>query len=84
MLIEGMNKANSTDVPAIIKAMEGMEYDGPTGRERIRPEDHQVIKDYYLMLGKPKAKMADKNDYADVVAATKAFLPPDQTGCRMT
>nr|MDA8248655.1 ABC transporter substrate-binding protein [Rhodospirillales bacterium] len=62
MLIEGMNKANSTDVPAIIKAMEGMEYDGPTGRERIRPEDHQVIKDYYLMLGKPKAKMADKND----------------------
>jgi len=27
--------------------------------------------------------MKDKNDLCDVVAATKALLPPDKTGCRM-
>jgi branched-chain amino acid transport system substrate-binding protein len=42
------------------------------------------VKDYYLMLGKAKGAMKDKNDLCDVVAATKALLPPDKTGCRMT
>ncbi len=84
VLLEGIKKAGTTDVPAVIKALEGMSYEGPTGTEVVRPEDHQVIKDYYLMLGKPKSAMKDKNDFADIVSATKAFLPPDKTGCKMT
>ena len=84
VLMEGIKKAGTTDVPAVIKALEGMSYEGPTGLETVRPEDHQVIKDYYLMLGKPKTAMKDKNDFADIVASTKAFLPPDKTGCKMT
>jgi branched-chain amino acid transport system substrate-binding protein len=84
VLIEGINKAGTTDVPVIIKALEGMSYEGPTGTEVVRAEDHQVIKDYYLMLGKAKSAMKDKNDFADIVAATKAFLPPEKTGCKMT
>jgi len=83
ILIEGINKANSTDVPAIVKALEGLSYEGPTGTEKIRPEDHQVVKDYYLMLGKAKSAMKDKNDLCDVVAATKALPPPEKTGCQM-
>lgn len=83
VLVEGIKKAGTTDVPAVIKALEGMSYEGPTGVETIRPEDHQVIKDYYLMLGKAKGAMKDKNDFADVISATKAFLPPDKTGCKM-
>ncbi|GGC46096.1 ABC transporter substrate-binding protein [Chelatococcus reniformis] len=83
VLIEGINKAGSTDVPKIIGALEGLSYEGPTGTETVRPQDHQVLKDYYLMLGKAKGAMKDKNDFADVVAATKAFLPPDKTGCTM-
>jgi hypothetical protein len=35
------------------------------------------------MLGKAKAAMKDKNDLCDVVAATKALLAPDKTGCKM-
>lgn len=83
VLIEGIKKAGTTDVPAVIKAIEGMSYEGPTGTETVRPEDHQVIKDYYLMLGKAKGAMKDKNDFAEVISATKAFLPPDKTGCKM-
>jgi branched-chain amino acid transport system substrate-binding protein len=83
LLVDGIKKAGTTDVPAVIKAMEGMAYEGPTGLETVRPEDHQVIKDYYLMIGKAKSAMKDKNDFAEVLAATKAFLPPDKTGCKM-
>lgn len=84
MLVEGLNKAGTADIPAVIRALEGLSYEGPTGTELIRAQDHQVIKDYYLMLGKARAKMRDPDDFAEVLAATKAFLPPDQTGCRMT
>jgi branched-chain amino acid transport system substrate-binding protein len=83
ILIEGINKANSTEIPSIVSALEGLSYEGPTGTEKIRPEDHQVVKDYYLMLGKAKSAMKDKNDLCDVIAATKALLPPDKTGCQM-
>ena len=83
VLMEGINKAGSTDVPAVIKALEGIEYDGPTGRETVRAEDHQVLKDYYLMIGKSKSSMKDKDDFGTVLAATKAFLPPERTGCKM-
>jgi branched-chain amino acid transport system substrate-binding protein len=84
VLIEGIIKAGTADIPAVIKALEGMTYEGPTGTETVRPEDHQVIKDYYLMLGKAKSAMKDKNDYAEIIQATKAFLPPEKTGCKMT
>ncbi|MBR0670451.1 ABC transporter substrate-binding protein [Neoroseomonas soli] len=84
MLVEGANKAGSTEIPALIRALEGLSYEGPTGTELIRAEDHQVIKDYYLMLGKARSAMRDPADFAEVVAGTKAFQPPERTGCRMT
>ncbi len=83
MLVEGINKAGSTDVPAVIAALEGLTYEGPTGSETIRAGDHQVIKDYYLMLGKARGAMKDPTDFAEVVAGTKAFQPLEATGCRM-
>jgi branched-chain amino acid transport system substrate-binding protein len=83
MLVEGINKAGTTDVPAVIRALEGLSYEGPTGTELIRAEDHQVIKDYYLMLGKARSAMRDPNDFAEIVQGTKAFQPPERTGCRM-
>jgi len=83
MLVEGLNKAGTAEIPAVIRALEGLSYEGPTGTETIRAEDHQVIKDYYLMLGKARSAMRDPADFADVLAATKAFQPPERTGCRM-
>lgn len=82
-LVEAINKAGTADVPAVIKAFEGLSYEGVTGIEKVRAEDHQVLKDYYLMLGKAKDKMKDKDDYIDIVSAAQAFLAPDKTGCKM-
>ena len=83
LLIDAIIKAGKTDQKAVIAALEGMKYQGLTGEEEVRKADHQVLKDYYLLKGKPKSKMANKDDYVDVVSSGKSFLPVDQTGCKM-
>ena len=84
LLIDGIIKAGSADPKAVIAAMEGMKYQGLTGDEEVRKADHQVLKNYYLLKGKAKAKMKNKDDYVDVLSSGKSFLPVDQTGCKRT
>ncbi|QHJ00843.1 ABC transporter substrate-binding protein [Xylophilus rhododendri] len=83
ILIDGIIKAGTVDQKAVIAALEGMKYEGLTGMEEIRKDDHQVIKDYYLLKGKAKSKMKDAADYVDVVSSGKSFLPVDKTGCKL-
>jgi len=83
IMLDAMIKAGSSDPKAVIAALEGMKYEGLTGAEEIRKGDHQVIKNYYLLKGKPKAKMRNKNDYADIVSFGKSFLPLDKTMCKL-
>ena len=84
MMIDAIIKAGKTDPQAVVAALEGMKFQGLTGEEEVRKADHQVIKDYYLLKGKPKAKMANKDDYVDVISSGKSFLQVDQTGCTIT
>jgi branched-chain amino acid transport system substrate-binding protein len=84
IVLDAIAKANSTDPKAVIGAMEGMKYEGLTGTEEIRKGDHQVIKNYYLLKGKAKAKMHNKNDYAEFISSGKSFLALDKTMCKMT
>jgi len=84
LLIDAILKAGTVDQKAVVAALEGMKYQGLTGEEEVRKADHQVLKNYYLLKGKAKSKMKDKDDYVDVVSAGKSFLPPDQTGCKLT
>ncbi|MDZ4358729.1 MAG: ABC transporter substrate-binding protein [Variovorax sp.] len=83
ILIDGIVKAGTVDQKAVIAALEGMKFDGLTGVEEIRKADHQVIKDYYLLKGKAKSKMANPADYVDVISSGKSFLPVDKTGCKL-
>ena len=83
IVLDAIARADSVEPAAVIKAMEGFQYDGLTGQEEIRKEDHQVLKNYYLLKGKAKAKMKNPDDYADIVHFGKSFLPADQTGCKM-
>lgn len=83
IMLDAIVKANSADPKAVIAAMEGMKYDGLTGPEEIRREDHQVLKNYYLLKGKAKSKMKDSDDYADIVHSGQSFLAIDQTGCKI-
>ncbi len=83
ILIDAMVKAGSADPKKVVAAMEGMKYDGLTGPEEIRKGDHQVLKNYYLLKGKPKARMKNADDYADIVSSGQSFLPLDKTGCKL-
>ena len=83
IMLDAIAKAGTDDPATVIKTMEGMLYAGLTGPETIRAEDHQVIKNYYLLKGKGKAAMKDKDDYADIVSGGQSFLPIDQTGCKL-
>ncbi|EJN09071.1 ABC transporter substrate-binding protein [Herbaspirillum sp. YR522] len=83
MLIEGINKARSTDPKAVIAALEGMKFDSLTGTEEVRKADHQVLRDFYLVKGKGKSKMRDKDDYADIIHSGRYFLAPEAAGCKM-
>ena len=83
LLIDGIIKAGSVDQKAVIAALEGMKYQGLTGDEEVRKADHQVLKNYYLLKGKAKAKMQNKDDFVDILSSGKSFLAVDQTGCKL-
>ena len=83
ILLDGMVKAGSADPKKVIAVLEGMQYAGLTGPEEIRKGDHQVLKNYYLLKGKPKASMKNADDYVDIVSSGQSFLPLDKTECKM-
>jgi len=83
MLIDAMDKAKSTEPREVIGALEGMVFEGLTGTEEVRREDHQVLRDFYLIKGKSKQNMRDKDDYADIIHSGRFFLAPEQTNCKM-
>lgn len=82
LLIDGILKAGTVEPKAVVAALEGMKYAGLTGEEEVRKADHQVLKNYYLLKGKAKSQMKNKDDYVDVLSSGKSFLPVDQTGCK--
>ncbi len=84
ILIDGILKSGSAEPKAVVAALEGLQYEGLTGMEEIRKADHQVLKNYYLLKGKPKAQMKNADDFADVLSSGKSFLPVDRTDCKMT
>lgn len=83
LLADGIKEAGSTNPNKVIAALEGYKYAGVTGPEHIRSDNHQVEKDYYLLKGKPKAKMADKFDFMEIVSSGKSFRPAGQTQCKL-
>lgn len=79
----GMKNAGSTDPEKVVAALEGLTYDGLTGNEKIESENHQVVKQYYLLKGKGKSKMADKFDYVDIVSHGASVVPLSENACHM-
>ncbi|MNR18008.1 hypothetical protein D3C85_1347070 [compost metagenome] len=83
VMLEAIIKAGSLDGAAVSAALQGMRFQGPTGEELIRPGDHQVLKDYYLLRGKPQGQMRDEDDLAEVISSGRSFVEVDHTGCAL-
>jgi branched-chain amino acid transport system substrate-binding protein len=82
MVLNAVAKANSTDPAKLITALETLKWNGLTGIEEVRPFDHQVEKNYFLLRGKAKSKMRHADDYAEVVSLGKSFVPKDKSECK--
>ena len=83
LTFEGIAKAKSIDPARVAKALEGYKYGGPTGPEEIRAWDHQVVKPYFLLVGKPKSAMKDQWDYVELVASSSYPVPRDRSLCKL-
>jgi len=81
VIAEGIAKAGTADCAQVIKALEGLQYEGICGTETVRAGDHQILKDCYLARGKAKSAMKDAYDFADILSGGQSFLPVEQTGC---
>ena len=81
---EAVKKAGSAKVSDVIKAWEGLSYDGPAGKWTMRACDHQVQQPIWI------APVVAKNPFfkhayvgpASMVAADKVNVPCDKTGCK--
>jgi branched-chain amino acid transport system substrate-binding protein len=78
-----MKKAGSEDVDAVIKAWEGLSYNGPAGTWTMRAYDHQVQMPVWI------AEIVAKTPYyehayvgpASEMASELVTVPVEQTGC---
>lgn len=83
LILDAINRAKSDALSATIPALEGFEYDGPTGREKIRAFDHQVAKNYFVLRGKNKADMRDAEDFFEVIGSRSALPSEAESECKM-
>lgn len=88
MLANAMNKAGSTDVVAVAKALEGMDYTTIQGdKVHMRAEDHQLIQPITISVHTDENIVldADNSGYGLVtertISAEDSDIPP--TGCSM-
>ncbi len=83
LTFDGIARAKSIDPARVAKALEGYKYTGPTGAEEVRAFDHQVVKPYFLLAGKPKSAMKDQWDYVDTVASGSYPVPQNRSLCKL-
>lgn len=83
LMIDAAQTAGSDDPEAVRAALQGLAYQGLTGEENIRADDHQVLKNYYLLKARAKADMADKDDFAEIISSGQSFLSAEAAGCKL-
>lgn len=82
---EAIKKAGSTDVAAVIKAWEGLTYDGPAGVWTMRACDHQVQLPLWFTEIVKKTKYFDHafEAPAGMTTAKSVEVACGDTGCKM-
>lgn len=82
---EAVKKAGKEDVPAVIKAWEGLSYDGPAGVWTMRACDHQVQLPFWYTEIVAKTKFFNHafEAPAGMADAKSGEVPCAETGCKM-
>ncbi|ANN77818.1 ABC transporter substrate-binding protein [Bordetella flabilis] len=81
-LFLAMDKAKSVEVSAVIKALEGMQYDSIFGPTHIDARTHQTVRPYYVVECKAPAAMKNEFDLATIVAQGDKPQPAELNQCK--
>ena len=82
MMLHGFDKAKSTEVPDVIKALEGIEVNDLVGRMRVDAKTHQTLRPFFFMRCKSKSAMKNPMDFADIIATGDTPLPAEYAACK--
>ncbi|OGL12042.1 MAG: hypothetical protein A3J45_07525 [Candidatus Rokubacteria bacterium RIFCSPHIGHO2_02_FULL_69_13] len=82
MMLHGFDKAKSTEVPDVIKALEGIEVNDLVGRMRVDAKTHQTLRPFFFMRCKSKSAMKNPMDFADIIATGDTPLPAAYAACK--
>jgi branched-chain amino acid transport system substrate-binding protein len=82
---EAVKKAGTADVAAVIKAWEGLSYDGPAGVWTMRACDHQAQMSFWYteIVGKTKFFNHAFEAPAGMASAKSLEVSCEETGCKM-
>jgi branched-chain amino acid transport system substrate-binding protein len=82
---EAVKKAGKAEVGDVIKAWEGLSYDGPAGVWTMRACDHQVQMPFWYTEIVPKTKFFNHafEAPAGMADAKSVEVPCEETGCKM-
>jgi branched-chain amino acid transport system substrate-binding protein len=82
---EAVKKAGTEDVASVIKAWEGLSYDGPAGVWTMRACDHQAQMSFWYteIVGKTKFFNHAFEAPAGMASAKSLEVPCEETGCKM-
>jgi branched-chain amino acid transport system substrate-binding protein len=83
---EAVKKAGTTDVAAVIKAWEGLSYDGPAGVWTMRACDHQAQVPYWYVEIVKNNKFYTQHAFegpATMIPAKDVEVSCEQTNCKM-
>lgn len=82
LILEGMKKANSIEVPEVIKALEGMKGPSLVGNVYIDPRNHQTLRPYFVLKCKPEKAMKHSLDFADIIHQSDTPQPRELNECK--
>ncbi|OWT74538.1 MULTISPECIES: ABC transporter substrate-binding protein [unclassified Achromobacter] len=83
-LLMAMDKAKSVEVAAVMKALEGMQFDSIFGPTTIDARTHQTVRPYYVVQCKAPDAMKNEFDLATIVAQGDKPQPPELNECKRT
>jgi branched-chain amino acid transport system substrate-binding protein len=83
LVLRAMEKARSTEVVDVVKALEGWETEDWPGQLRINPQTHQTERNYFFLRCKKPEHMQHPHDYADIVAiGSTPLMPAEINECK--
>lgn len=77
-----MEKANSVEVPDVIRSLEQMSWDGVLGKMSFNPQNHQMIRPYFVVRCKKATDMRNPTDFAEIVATENKQQPTELGECK--